>query len=192
MTTRTAMAAAALVALAACGKSGQQSQSNGSGGNGSATATAPAQGGGSAPPAAAARSRLNPGQWEVTVEMAMNGMPADVARMMKGTKVTSRSCITPEEANRPNGNIFAGQKANGCTYQDFAVTGGRIHGTMSCAGESGRGGHMTMTMDGSYGGDSFDVRTKMDATGGQGTAMSVDSRTVGRRIGDCPAGMKEG
>lgn len=170
-------AAGTVLALAACGKSGEQASGNQAG-------KAPA----SAPHAVALK--LNPGLWETDVEMAMSGGPANLAGMMKGTKITTRSCITQEQASRPSGEIFAGKERNGCTYSDYSVSDGRIHGKMSCTGESGRGA-MTMVMDGKYGGDSFDVAMKVD-TSAAGQSMAIGTHTIGRRVGECPSDMKKG
>jgi hypothetical protein len=171
-------AACLIVALAACSKSGEQA-------NGAATA---GKASGSTP--APVALKLNPGLWETSVDMTMSGVPANVAAMMKGTKLTTRSCITPDQANRPSGEIFSGKKEKGCTYSDYDVSGGSIHGKMSCDGSNGRG-PTSMVMDGHYGGDSFDVSMKVDTKeAGQSVAMSW--HTTARRIGECSADAKKG
>lgn len=135
--------------------------------------------------------KLKPGQWESTVEIVSvdsPGMPSEALRMMRGHKTVARSCITPEQAEKPNAALLAGQKDNKCDYRDWTMAGGRMHGTITCAGEGGQG-KMTMTMDGSYGADSYDVSTQMtsaDMPGGM--SMTMKSRSTSRRIGDCPAG----
>src|SRR5438270_3124229 len=173
------VAVSLVAALSACGKSGERAS-----GNQSAAAKGPA---GSGP---AVEMKLNPGLWETNVEMAISGAPADLAGMMKGTKITTRSCITPEQASRPSGEIFSGKQRNGCTYSNYSVSGGQVHGEMSCNERNGRGA-MTMTMDGQYGGDSFDVTMNVD-TRAVGQNMAIGSHTTGRRVGDCPFGMKKG
>ena len=177
MTSKMLIAGSLVVALAACGKSGQQA------GNQSAAATPP---GGSV---AAAQMTLNPGLWETTSEVAMSGVPANVAAMMKGAKVTARSCISQAQSSRPSGEIFAGKKREGCSYSNYSVSGGSVHGEVSCKAQDGHGA-MTMVMDGKYGGDSFDVTMKVN-TGAGGQNMAFGSHTIGRRIGDCPADMKK-
>jgi hypothetical protein len=164
-------------ALAACGKSGEQP-----GGNQAARAP-----GGATP---AVEMKLDPGLWETTVEMAISGLPANMAAMARGTKITTRSCITDQQASRPSGEIFAGRQRNGCTYSDYSVSGGRIHGKMSCSGSNG-GGVETMVMDGKYGGDSFDMTMNVD-TKAAGQTMAIGSHTIGRRIGACPSGGDKG
>lgn len=127
--------------------------------------------------------RLNPGEWEMTVEsggMNADGMPPEVAKMMKGMKVTTRSCITPEEANRPN--VFAGKTDGNCSYTDYKFSGGTLHAAILCT-EKG-GGTTKVTSDGSIGGDSFDMRSRIESKG-EGHAMNLDSHVVGRRVGEC-------
>ncbi|MEA2999310.1 MAG: hypothetical protein QOH04_2206 [Sphingomonadales bacterium] len=189
MGTKTIAMLGLALALGACGKSGNQAGGNGAArtaeaGNASApgaSASAPAVGG----------SKLRPGLYETAMEMKVAGLPPQVAQAMQHTKMTSRSCVTPEEANRPSGELFSGNKAEGCEAKDLAYEGGRIHGTMTCAPKHGVEGSTSITMDGSYGGESFDIRTKV-VTAAQGRTMTMEGHTVGRRIGDCPAGGKEG
>jgi hypothetical protein len=166
-----------VLALAGCSKQGDQASGNQAG---KASAGAPH----------AVALKLNPGLWETNVEMVVSGVPANLAGIMKGTKITTRSCIGEDQANRPSGEIFSGKERNGCTYSDYSVTDGRIHGKMSCTGSNGHGA-MAMVMDGKYGGDSFDVTMKVDTNAG-GQSMAFGSHTIGRRVGDCPADMKKG
>ena len=170
---------AVLLALGACGKSGsdhaQTSESN--------QAEAVSAAAGPMPGAKGVNVRLNPGEWEMTVEsggMSATGMPPEVARMMKGMKVTTRSCITPEEANRPN--VFAGKAGGNCSYRDYKVSGGTLHAAILCTDKGG--GSTKVTSDGSIGGDSFDVRSRIETDAG-GHAMNMDSHVIGRRVGEC-------
>jgi hypothetical protein len=184
---KAALLAGALLALAACGGEKGESARKGdaaAGGNASdsASAASPSDGAGQ-------RMKLDPGQWESTVETKISGegLPPEVARQMAANKVTSRTCITREQAEKPDGNVFAGKQENGCTAKDFSVEGGRVQGTMICKGKDGRGA-MTMTLDGQYGGTSFDIRSKMVMSGTGMSGMTVEAHTVGKRVGDCPAG----
>jgi hypothetical protein len=191
MGTKTMAMLGLALALGACGKSGgdgNRAAAAAGGGNASATAsatgtaTAPSVGGG---------SKLRPGLYENSVQMTVSGLPPQVAQAMMNRKVTSRSCVTPAEANRPSGDLFGGQQAQGCKAKDLAYEGGRIHGTMTCVATGTRKATSTITMDGTYGGESYDVHTRIE-TSAEGHAMTMEGHTVGRRIGDCPAGGKEG
>jgi hypothetical protein len=192
MGTKTWVGLGLALALGACGKSGGQASGNGAAaGNAAApaaNASAEAQSG--SPAAAAGNIHLNPGEWETTAEINFGGlgnMPPQAAQAMKALnrKVTSRQCLTPEKAQRPTGDLFAGKHQEGCTREGFTFAGGRVKGTMTC--RDPRGMATTMTMDGQYGGDSFDVTMKVAASG-EGRTMTWSSHSVGRRIGACAAG----
>ncbi|MEA3037703.1 MAG: hypothetical protein QOE79_216 [Sphingomonadales bacterium] len=179
------------LALGACGKGGGSASGNaaatGNAAAPSASASAAAPGGS---PAAAGNVHLNPGEWETTAEINFGGlgnMPPQAAQAMKALnrKVTSRQCLTPEKAQRPTGDLFSGKHQEGCTREGFTFAGGRVNGTMTC--KDPRGMASTMTMDGQYGGDSFDVTMKVAASG-EGRSMTWSSHSVGRRIGPCAPG----
>jgi hypothetical protein len=170
---------AVLLALSACGKSGDHDRQQA----GPDRAETIPSSTGPMPGAKGVSVRLNPGEWEMTVEsagMSATGMPPEVARMMKGMKVTTRSCITPEEANRPN--VFAGKAGGNCSYRDYKVSGGTLHAAILCTDKGG--GSTKVTSDGSIGGDSFDVRSRIETDAG-GHAMNMDSHVIGRRVGEC-------
>jgi hypothetical protein len=196
MRTRTLAMLGAVLALGACGKGGGQA-----GGNGAATGNAAGAGNAAAPAASASAGasdsgtiasgdvHLNPGEWETAADLTISGLgdlPPEVARAMKGLnrRITSRQCLTPEKAQRPTGDLFAG-KRQGCNREGFTLAGGQVKGTMVC--KDARGMTSTVTMDGQYGGDGFDVKMKVVASG-EGHNMVWSSHSVGRRIGACPAG----
>ena len=174
---------AAILMLAACGSSDTK---NAAAEGNQAAAAAAAAGTGSGK-GDAASLRLTPGAWDMTVEssgMTGPGLPPEVAKMMKGMKITSRQCITPEEANRPRSDIFTGKQEGNCTYREFNLSAGKLHAAIVC-GDKGQG-TTTVTSDGQFGGDSFDVRSRIETTGqGQGQAMTVESHVVGKRVGEC-------
>jgi hypothetical protein len=174
----TMITAGALLALASCGsgeKAGNQA--------GEADAGASASSGG--------KIEIEPGEWETTVETVKvdaPNMPPEAAAMMKGMmgeKKTSRQCITPEEA-KADADFFTEEKDSNCTKEGFSVGDGRIRGTISCTGGDSKS---TISMDGRYSGTSYDMTSKI-STEGQGQSMTIEARTSGRRIGDCPAGAK--
>jgi hypothetical protein len=171
-------AAAVLLALAGCGGAERKNDAKAD----QSASGAPAA---SAPVAA----RLNPGQWEVTVDssaLSAPGMPAQVASMMKNMKISTQHCITPEEASRPTSHTFGGKSEGDCKQSEFSVDGGTIHSVMSCSGAGGKDG-TTITADGHYGGDSYDIRSRMVTDTGHGE-MTAESHIAGRRIGECKAG----
>jgi hypothetical protein len=189
-------AAVALVmaaALASCSKPtpGRSNAATASGANGAATAStsAPAPSGAGS---GAVATALNPGQWETAIEMKMAGLPAnappEAAKAMQGMKTVTRLCLTPEKAAKPSGDLFSGKPQEGCSHQEFAVTGGRLHGALTCKGASGA--TSTITMDGQYGGDSFDVTMTMTGNEG-GRSATYQTHSVGHRIAPTCSGAKD-
>jgi hypothetical protein len=132
--------------------------------------------------------KIQPGQWEATNEIVSAnapGMPAGVLDQMVGQKTTVQNCVTPEQAAKPSANFLAAQENSNCTYQDWAMKGGRMTGTMTCEGGE-MPGKMVMTMDGRYGATSYDMSMNMETTGlPDNMSMTIKARTSGRRVGDC-------
>ena len=134
-------------------------------------------------------SFVRPGLWEskVTIEdMTMPGMPAEMASQMKGITNqvhADQSCLTPEEAKRPKEDFFAGGNKN-CRYDRFTMAGGKIDAVMKCTDE--RATH-TMSMQGSYTQDAYNMRMSMTAEGGEGpeSGMTMKMRVDAKRVGEC-------
>jgi hypothetical protein len=176
MKTHLILSAAAL-ALAACGSSDK--------GDGNGSAAAP--GGG------AVGVSLQPGEWEMKTEVvsiAAEGLPKGMTEGMKANAgSTSRTCMTPEEAKGPKGDLFAGDKSGNCKSEGFSWSGGRIKGITTCSPPGG--GKTVMTMDGRYSPQSIDMTMKSQ-TDIAGKAMTMEMRVSGRRVGECSAAAKEG
>ena len=168
---------AALLALTACGSSDKGD------GNGSSAAS----GGG------AAGISLQPGEWEMKTEVvsiAAEGLPPGMTEGMKANAgSTSRTCMTPEEAKGPKGDLFAGDKSGNCKSEGFSWSGGSIKGTTTCTPPGG--GKTVMTMDGRYSPQTIDMTMKSQ-TDIAGKAMTMEMRVSGRRVGECSAATKEG
>jgi hypothetical protein len=123
------------------------------------------------------------GNWEVTIEMDMPGMPQGVS--MPPMKTTQ--CITPQDAADPQKSIPqrpAGRggaaNPNDCTISDYKTQGNKVSWSMVCTG--------SQPMDGTgefiYTGDTYTGTMKMNvARGGQPMAMTM--KYSGRRLGDC-------
>jgi hypothetical protein len=191
---------AAVLALAACGSSGGD---NGSAGNGEtvAGATDSATGGSGAAPAAAGQSgpaasgvSLQPGEWEIKMEVLdvkVEGLPPGLGESMKSQAGgTNRTCMTPEDAKGPKGDIFTGDKTGNCKSEGFKWADGRINGKTVCPGQGGTG-EMVMTMAGSYSPQSLDM-TMETRTGMMGKPMTMKMRVSGHRVGECTAATKKG
>jgi hypothetical protein len=177
MKTMLTMTAAAL-ALAACGSSADKA-----GGNGTAAATGGGSGSGVS---------LQPGEWEMkmeVVDVTAQGLPPGMAESMKkSASTTNRTCMTPEEAKGPKGDIFAGDKSGNCKSEGFKWAGGRIEGKTVCPAQGGTG-QTEMTMSGSYGAQNIDMtmKTKTDL---MGKPMTMEMRVSGKRVGECSAATK--
>ncbi|HEX8467399.1 MAG TPA: DUF3617 domain-containing protein [Allosphingosinicella sp.] len=181
---------AAALALAACGSSG--GDKGGEGGNGSAAATGSGASGGSG--GSASGVNLQPGEWEMKMEVVnvkVEGLPPGLAENMKSQSGgINRTCMTPEEAKAPKGDIFAGDKSNNCNSEGFKWEGGRIEGKTTCSGQGGTG-QTVMTMDGKYSAQSIDMTMKSE-TDMMGKPMTMEMRVSGKRVGECTAATKKG
>jgi hypothetical protein len=133
--------------------------------------------------------QIEPGLWETSsevVDIVAPNLPRELQQKAKSRSAgATRHCITPEQAARPQANFLATQENNSCTYRDFTMRGGRMQGVMTCSGGQLEG-QATATMDGQYGPQSYDMRTRMEMAGPGGVTMTVETRAQGRRIGDCP------
>ena len=168
---------AACAVLAGCGGSGEKKGDDGN----SARAGAGGESAAVSSGTTAGQVDLRPGEWETTVETgAPDGMPPEVARMMKGTKITSRSCLTAEDVKRRQGEVFTGGKDSDCKQRNVTVSGGRVQGTMTCGGPEGQ---VETSIEGQFAADHYQMKSQTK-TGG----MTMTATISGRRVGDCPAG----
>jgi hypothetical protein len=143
-----------------------------------------------------AANKLQPGQWEAQtriVSVEVPGAPKEVADAL-GKSVAAKTntvsdCLTPEEAEKPAADMFAGSRAGECRYEKFSMAGGKMDSTMVCK-NPGQAGEMRMTMAGDYtpAGYALDMTMVVPpsaALGGKG--MTMRARTEGRRTGECTA-----
>jgi hypothetical protein len=185
--------AIATLLLAGCGsQSANQQSANQQAGNDQAGGTEQAAGQAAPAPAGGSGSlTIQPGLWEISVEMhavQASGMPAGMT-MPQVPPTTVRSCVTPEQVSRANANFLSGSGHAGmaCDYSQVTVAGGRIQGTSSC---SRSGMEATVVMDGSFTPTSYDINQRMQSTM-HGRAMSSTNHLVGRRIGECAPGQAD-
>lgn len=178
---RLRIAAITVLLLAGCGS---QSANHQTGGNQQAAAPAATP----APAGASSGLTIQPGLWEITMEMRnsrMTGMPEGMS-MPQIPPTTVRSCVTPEEVSRANASFLSGGGHAGidCDYSRVTIAGGRIQGTSTC---SRPGMEVAVTMDGSFTPTGYDINQQMQSTM-QGRTTSSTNHLVGRRIGECPPG----
>lgn len=178
---RLSITAIAALLLVSCGS--QDPAGDGSAaGNEAAAASGGGDGGGSG-----AAASFEPGQWETTTEVTrlnMAGMPAGVTPPMP-PPTTISYCMTPDKARRPDANFLTGSsEGSGCSYTDFTMSGGRIQGTVQC---NQQGTSMRTAMSGQFTATGYEMTQQVQVTAG-GITTDMESRTTGRRVGDCPAG----
>lgn len=131
---------------------------------------------------------IKAGKWlsQVTLEeVEAPGMPPQVREQMKGMlagQQSYESCLTPEQAKRPNEDFFAGQD-NQCRYEHFKMGDGKIDARMRC---SQSGMSQVMELAGTYTTDAYQLRmsTKTEAAGAA-SGMSMRMRVDSKRVGEC-------
>lgn len=138
--------------------------------------------------ASGAAMRFQPGEWETSVEVVdaeIPGMPAAMAEQLRKSITVNTSitrCMTPEQAERPNEDMFAGDQGE-CRFDRYEMRGGRIDGAMTCT--DAEQGTAKITMQGRYSATDFEMRNTVDASRDGGQAMKMTSRVTGRRLGEC-------
>lgn len=140
---------------------------------------------------AGAGMKLKPGRWELTMnfsKLEVEGMPPEARQAMQqmmGEKRTFASCLTKEEADKPDGSFF-GQQGEDCRYDSFSMGGGRIDATMTCKGAGpDAGASAKMKLAGTYSEDSYDLTMSMDGQAPNGKAMSMQMSLASKHMGDC-------
>lgn len=129
--------------------------------------------------------QVEPGQWEVaSAVVAARGrnLPLQVRNRLIGPRPTRRYCLTLVQAARPMADLVAGRR--GCAYRDLVLDGERLTGMMGCP-EPGAPGPTMARLDGVYGRTSYDLRMEMTSPMPDGTPLTLEVRTRGRRIGAC-------
>ena len=135
--------------------------------------------------------KLKPGRWEMTMtfdRLEVEGMPTEARQAMQQMMGQGRkfaSCLTPEEADKPDGSFF-GQQGEDCRYDSFTMGGGRIDAVMTCKGKGeDTGSSARMKLAGTYSADSYDMTMDMDGKAPNGKAMSIRMAMASRHAGAC-------
>lgn len=143
---------------------------------------------------AAGGVKLQPGQWETTVETLEIDLPIpegpvrdQVVKQMKSQRSTVSNCITKEQAENPSAGVFAGTQGK-CAYKEFKMGGGKIHGVIECQNPAPTGSTATkVTTSGAYSGTTFDMVNRVDASGPNNMDMHIKAHVTGKRLGECKA-----
>ena len=124
------------------------------------------------------------GNWDITMEMQMPGMP-NMPAGMSMPPIKTTQCITREEAADPSKSLpkppaGRGGPAQDCKVSDQKAEGNKVSWAMVCTGAN----PMTGTGEIVYATDSYTGTMVMNmARGGQMTAMTM--KYTGKRLGDC-------
>ncbi|WP_159078915.1 DUF3617 domain-containing protein [Orrella marina] len=121
--------------------------------------------------ATASESSMRPGQWEVTTQTEMVGVPMQIP----ATK--DMSCITAEEINKP----FMGEMDAGCTLEEIEKTANTHKWKLACT-ENGQ--KMTGTGTFTFSAESYSGVMEMSMTQ-DGQVMNMKTTLTGKRVGDC-------
>jgi hypothetical protein len=118
------------------------------------------------------------GNWEMTVQMEIPGMPQKMPPM------TIKQCITKEQADDPSVLMPPQQPGRGgapdCKVTDQKMSGNTLSWTMTCAGAT----PMTGTGEMSYTDDTVNGTIKMTMENA-GQPMTMTMNMKGKRLGDC-------
>lgn len=128
--------------------------------------------------------KLQPGEWEVKVQVSDLKMAEIAGAPSKPPAITSKTCITPEQASKGPGDFLKQAKLD-CTATTSSFAGGTISAEMTCKMPGGGAGEMRSKTTGSYTPTSMTTDAEVTMTGPM--AMSQKVHTEAKRLGDCPA-----
>jgi hypothetical protein len=117
------------------------------------------------------------GNWQVTMELNIPGMPQGMPPM------TMTQCITKEQAADPSKLVPQGAGRGlppDCKISDMKTEGNKTSWSMKCEGQTAMNGTGEFT----FVGDTYTGLIKMDTDrGGQPATMTM--KYSGKRLGDC-------
>ena len=174
------LASAALLALAGCSK--KNTDQDGDGKVSAAEVSSEMANGGA--------MEMKPGEWEVKIDFSAiegAGIPEAAKAAIKeqiGKGVTSKSCLTKEEAAKPGAGLFGSPKDSNCTFAKFDRTGNKLSIDMTCKPS---GMTLKSKMDGSFGAENYLMTMEQTMEGLPTGAITMTGTITGKRLGDCPA-----
>lgn len=127
--------------------------------------------------ASADQQKIEPGQWQIVINLEMTGMPFQMPPQ------TVNHCIKPEDVRSPKDLVQLNQKNKDCQISNLKQTGSKVSWTMACKGAHGTGngsGEIT------YAPDSYHGIVHMNLTDPRGTAHTMTEKFDARRTGACP------
>jgi len=180
-----AIAAAAPLAIAACGAGGTPKEEE------AASVSEEGMSGDALVAEMKKAVRPLPGQYSSTVklvELDVPGVPkaqVDQMRvMMEGAMAKAQTyCLTKEDSEK-GFEEMAKQSREDCEIESFEVDGAKFTGRMSCKDENANG-TMTMNGTGSETGSEMQMAMDMNSAGLPGGKMAMKLQVSAKRVGDC-------
>ncbi len=116
---------------------------------------------------------IQPGLWDITTQVDVAGMQANVP------PATVRHCLRPTDLEKPEAMVPQGARGD-CRVLDYQLQGNTASWRLECTGAAAMTGVARIT----YAGASYSGTMKI-ATRYEGHSAEATSRFSGRRIGDC-------
>jgi hypothetical protein len=141
--------------------------------------------------AAQSKNKIQPGEWENTVQLVASEMPGAPEVLRKRMEAETKKPPEAKKECRKVDDVKAidftklAPAAQGCTFPKYVVADGRIDANMVCKGPFGP---VRMTINGSQTPTSYDITmTQQQALPGQNAESTMTIRATGKRLGDCKA-----
>ena len=178
---RKLMILGAVLAISACSDKGADADGDGKVSNNEASAEM-AQGG---------SMMMQPGEWETKITFSKvegKSLPPQAAKMMKeqmAKGVTTKSCMTKEQSEKPGSDFFGAPPEANCTFDELNRTGAEMKVAMTCKPSPA----MTLKskMDGTFGKTSYTMNIEQSTKGPPMGEIQMIGKIEGKRVGDCPA-----
>lgn len=145
--------------------------------------------------AAVAGVEIRPGQWENTVEFVdiefddtqlpeeARAFVVPILDSLRGRVTTTNSCVTEEEASRPQAEMFSGNEDADCEYTRFDFAGGEVNMEMTCSDPAS--GTAKITNTGTYSETAYDMQMRVELEQSEMGAMAISATSKGRHMGAC-------
>lgn len=140
---------------------------------------------------------FSPGLWQITQQIEtldVPGLPAAmVERMAKDPKNAQprEACVAAGDDQRPPAAMFH-TLGGSCDWQSWTAERGELTAVLACSPPAGAPGSASVSLTGTYGADSFALRSETIGKSAEGTVeLRIVSQLQGSRQGTCPAASSE-
>jgi hypothetical protein len=141
--------------------------------------------------AAQDKNKIQPGEWENSVQIVAAEMPGVPEAMRKQVEAetkkapqVTKECKKAEDAKAMDFSRLA-PAAQGCTFPKYVAAGGKIDANMECKGPAGL---IQMTITGTQSPTAYDITmTQSQAMPGATGQSKMTLKASGKRIGECKA-----